>query len=174
MNPAAQAPPRWLPGALAALLCLLASVAAHGSEVYLLRHAEKEPDLPDPGLTAAGRQRTEHWAAWFAGLGITEVWSTDYRRTRDTARPIARAAGVALHFYDPDKPRQFVARLQASPAAKAVVVGHSNTLPELAALLCACPVAPMDDAEHDRLMLIRSDASGPVLLTRRQAELALP
>ena len=45
-----------------------------------------------------------------------------------------------------------------------LVVGHSNTVPDIAAALCGCEVAPMDDAEFDRRITIAIDADGRSIL----------
>ena len=37
------------------------------------------------------------------------------------------------------------------------VVGHSNTTPELARLLCECSIVEMDESEYDRLIVISID-----------------
>jgi hypothetical protein len=58
--------------------------------VFLVRHAEKQTDGEDPALTAAGRQRALELARLLGESGISEVYSTDFARTRDTAAPLAR------------------------------------------------------------------------------------
>ena len=40
----------------------------------------------------------------------------------------------------------------------ALVVGHSNTTPELARLLCQCVIADMEDSEYDRLIVVSISA----------------
>jgi hypothetical protein len=45
-----------------------------------------------------------------------------------------------------------------------LVVGHSNTVPDIAAALCSCEVAPMSEAEYDRLMTVRVDGDGRAVL----------
>ena len=42
-----------------------------------------------------------------------------------------------------------------SAQVNAVVVGHSNTIPALAAMLCECEVAPMEDTDYERSFLIK-------------------
>ena len=70
--------------------------------LYLVRHAEKQVDGgKDPALTDEGRQRSEQLAAWFLDKDINEVWSSDYKRTRDTAGPLLSALDLSLTLYDP-------------------------------------------------------------------------
>jgi len=122
--------------------------------LYLVRHAEKQQDgSRDPVLTDIGNQRSAKLASWFSDKNIKDVWSSDYKRTRDTAKPIVSALDLELSLYDPRDLSAFSAKLMANQSS-AVVVGHSNTTPELARLLCDCEIADMDDSEHDRLIII--------------------
>jgi broad specificity phosphatase PhoE len=71
--------------------------------LYLLRHAEKEwgghfnPALrhQDEPITANGRRQAEAWAGHFAGQGLAAVYISQYRRTGQTAEPIAQRLGLA-------------------------------------------------------------------------------
>jgi phosphohistidine phosphatase SixA len=134
------------------------SINASGNDssytLYLVRHAEKQVDGgKDPALTEQGKHRSEQLAAWFLDKDINEVWSSDYKRTRDTAGPLLSALDLNLTHYDPRKLPVLVKKLQAS-RNNAVVVGHSNTTPELAGLLCECVIPDMDESEYDRLIVV--------------------
>ena len=164
--------------ALAALLALSADCHADGTgvapegeapeaewSVWLLRHAEKADDgTRDPPLSAAGEARAAAIASRYAGAGIEMLWTTDYRRTRETLAPLASAAGITLETYDPRSPGALVARIRAQ-ARNAMVVGHSNTVPDLTARLCGCEVAPMDEGEYGRVARVRFGRGGPTLET---------
>ena len=130
------------------------SEAGDSYEIYLVRHAEKQTDGgKDPGLTDAGMFRAEQLATWFQDKDIREIWSSDYRRSRDTAEPLLSRLGLELTLYDPrDLPA--LARDLLDKRNNALVVGHSNTTPELARLLCGCVISDMDDSEYDRLIVV--------------------
>ena len=122
--------------------------------LYLVRHAEKQVDGgKDPALTDEGKHRSEHLAAWFLDKDINEAWSSDYKRTRDTAGPLLSALDLNLTLYDPRNLPELVEKLQAR-RNNAVVVGHSNTTPELTRLLCECVIPDMDESEYDRLIVV--------------------
>jgi len=138
--------------------CLSTNVVADDStsryKLYLIRHAEKQPDgSRDPVLTEAGKHRAEQLARWFQDKDIKDIWSSDYHRTRDTVKPLLKQLGLALNNYDPDNQSALVKQL-LDREHNALVVGHSNTIPELARLLCKCKIADMDDSEHDRLIVV--------------------
>ena len=131
-----------------------ADEAGHGFTLYLVRHAEKEADgSRDPLLTEAGNNRSKKLASWFADKDINAIWSSDYIRTRDTALPLLSQLGLTLKIYDPGDQTELVRQI-LDRQHNALVVGHSNTIPELARLLCHCTIADMDDSEHDRLIVI--------------------
>jgi broad specificity phosphatase PhoE len=61
--------------------------------------------------------------------GIETIYSTPTKRTRQTAEPLAKLTGLTPTLYDP-KEGALVAVLKKS-TGKSLVVGHSNTLPQL-------------------------------------------
>jgi broad specificity phosphatase PhoE len=145
-------------------LLLLAPVsgAAADTVVYVVRHAEKVTDGPDPALSAAGLARAATLAERLADAGLHAIHSTDYRRTRDTAEPLARRVGLAVRLYDPERPEALAAAI-ARAGGRHLVVGHSNTVPELVERLGGDGGAPIDEAnEYDRLYVVIRPDDGPV------------
>lgn len=138
---------------------------------FLVRHAEKvaEP-TGDPPLTGQGQRRAAALADLLADAGIVAVWSTDYARTRDTAAPIAERLGLVPSLYDPGDLPGFANALRAA-GGRVLVVGHSNTTPQLIALLGGDPGTPIDDAtEYDRLYIVVQAPGGPVTTLLRYGE----
>ena len=121
--------------------------------VYLVRHAEKVDDSRDPALDDLGKARATLLAQMLHDAGVTHVWSTDYLRTQHTARPLAVAAGLSVTSYDPRDLPGFAAKLRSS-AGRHLVVGHSNTTPQLVQALGGDPGTPIDDGEYDRLYVV--------------------
>ena len=137
--------------------------------VYLFRHAEKQLDASrDPALTDQGIARAQRLSRWLAGRHIMDIWSSDYRRTRDTVKPLAVLTGLETRIYDPRAQTQLLGWLKAN-RRNAVVSGHSNTIPELARMLCDCTVPDMNESEYDRLLVISMTADGPHLVSLQQA-----
>jgi broad specificity phosphatase PhoE len=139
--------------------------------LYLIRHAEKQADgSRDPALTEIGKNRSEQLAVWFQDKNITEIWSSDYKRTRDTAKPLVTGLGIELSIYDPRNLPDLVKKLLHKQRT-ALIVGHSNTTPELARLLCNCLIADMEESEHDRLIVISVFGSNTEATTLQQNHL---
>ena len=131
--------------------------------VFLVRHAEKATENPqDPELTPEGADRADLLAHMLSDAGVDHVWSTDTKRTRNTAIPIAELAGVDVRLYDPrDLPR--LAAQMTTQGGRHVVVGHSNTTPAAVGALGGEPGAPIEEAtEYDRLYQVTVGPDGHV------------
>ncbi|MCA8980024.1 MAG: histidine phosphatase family protein [Planctomycetes bacterium] len=122
--------------------------------VFLVRHAEKGVDDPrDPALSEAGKLRAAALAELLAAAGVNRVFSTDYRRARDTAAPLADHAGVEVELYDPREAGAIVKTLSELPAGSvAVVVGHSNTTPQVLTALGAPEPRGLEDSRYGRIL----------------------
>ena len=142
--------------------------------VIAVRHAEKVDDSRDPALSPAGTERAKALALALEHSGLDAVYASQYQRTRLTAMPAARAAGLAVRIepIEGDVPawaNGFAARLARDHAGETVLVaGHSNTVPPLVTVLCDCPVEPLGDSDYDRIYLV-SGAGGekPELIVAR-------
>ena len=67
--------------------------AADTVVVFVVRHTEKAKDgSKDPDLTEAGRRRAEELASLLGQSGLTHLYSSEFRRTRETVGPLARAS----------------------------------------------------------------------------------
>ncbi len=133
----------------------------------LVRHAEKAADgSNDPPLTDAGRTRATALAQRLSAVPVIAVYTTPYQRTRQTATPTAQEHGLPLITYDAKQPAiDFATQLRARHAGQSVlIVGHSNTVPGIAAALCRCQVREMSEAEYDRLTTVRIAADGTATL----------
>ena len=139
-------------GFLVALLSLAAPICAE-SVVVLVRHAEKSGSSGDVPLTKVGKQRAAALADLLVDAGIEAVYSTDTIRTRETARPVAKKLGLELRLYDGSKLEELAAELRGSNR-RVLVVGHSNTTPELVELLGGEPGRPYTEDEYDRLYVL--------------------
>ncbi len=133
--------------------------------VIVVRHAEKAAEpANDPPLTAAGQARAEALADAVRGMPVTAVVSTNFARTRSTAAPLAGRLGLTTELVDaraPDHARQVAQGVLARHRGQTVVVvGHSNTVPDIVAALGAPKPAPICDAEYDNLFVVRVPAGG--------------
>jgi broad specificity phosphatase PhoE len=144
-------------------LALFAPIAAQAepTAIYLVRHGEKAADGKDPELTAQGQGRAQNIATILQKAGITSIFSSPTVRTTQTAQPLATRSGVAVQTYDPRAPKALVEKVKSLNGA-VLVVGHSNTLPELVRLFGGAPGADIADNEYDRLYQLTSGPDGAI------------
>ncbi len=130
--------------------------------VYLVRHAEKSEINPsDPGLSEAGQTRAAVLTHLLKDAPLDAVWSTDTRRTRNTAAAVAEAADLAVELYDPRGIAAFAESLKAR-GGRHLVVGHSNTTPGLVEALGGDPGSGIVDPEYDRFYIVTVGPTGHV------------
>lgn len=135
------------------------------TQIFLVRHAEKTTAKTDPALTQAGQGRAQRLANMLGDVGITHIHSSDYKRTRDTAAPLAEQLGLEVMIYDPRDLEGMAAKLKGM-SGRHLVVGHSNTTPPLTELLGGEGGTPIVEAtEYDRLYIVTPTANGEVTTT---------
>ncbi len=98
--------------------------------VYIVRHAEKAPG-PDPALTPVGVARAAELARVLQRVPVQALYSTDTKRTQQTASPTAKAKRLQVQTYDAKAPANLVQALLKGQEQTVLVVGHSNTIPGL-------------------------------------------
>lgn len=127
--------------------------------VFLVRHGERADKSVDAALSAVGVERAALLARTLRDAEIEYVHSSDYTRTRDTAVPTAQQAQLDVELYDPRDLPALVEKLQRL-GGRHLVVGHSNTTPQMARLLGGEAGPPMKHDEHDRLYQVTIDSAG--------------
>jgi phosphohistidine phosphatase SixA len=153
--------PLWLP--LLAVVVLLAVagwavVSASTTVVLVMRHAEAGGEGADPLLSAAGEARAARLAALFAaapGLAPDGIIVSEHRRTQETARPLATALGVPVIVVPAEEPAQTARRaLKEFRGQRVLVIGHSNTVPDIVRNLSHDPVPAMAESEYGTLYVV--------------------
>lgn len=134
--------------------------------VYLVRHAERAEDgTNDPPISVAGQARADLIAEMLRDARITHVHSTDLKRTRSTGMPLAEEAGLEIRTYSPRDLAAFAHELWQTPG-RHLVLGHSNTTPQLVEALGGDPYSPIEEMEYDRLYVVTltDDGASTVLI----------
>jgi broad specificity phosphatase PhoE len=151
---------------LALLLAVPALARAQATTVIVVRHAERLDSSQDPPLNEVGQARAEALATALANAGVEAIYTTQFARTRLTAEPLARKLGVTATVVQAggdatSHARAIADRIRSEAAGKVVlVVGHSNTVPAIVAALGGGDVGTIQDAQHDHMFIVRTDASG--------------
>jgi broad specificity phosphatase PhoE len=158
----------WFPSfaLFAALLlpaCATDDMAASDSAIYVVRHLHTPEGERDPDLLPEGRRVAILLGERLAGARIAAIYITDFKRTRQTAGPLAEQLGLTPILYDPRDTPALVARVRAGPLP-ALVVGHSNTVPDIIAQLGG--TRPADLSHPDFGDLWRVGLDGATIRTR--------
>ncbi len=136
--------------------------------IVVVRHAERSTDDPrDPSLSAAGQQRARDLSAVLRDARVTVIYTTHYKRTRQTAEPYAQEHGISIV----ERPisaansatyaRDLAQEIRTRSAGKSVlVVGHSNTVPDIVRALSGADIPAMTEAEYDHIFVVVIPASG--------------
>jgi phosphohistidine phosphatase SixA len=122
--------------------------------IFLVRHSERAEDgSDDPPISQEGWARARMVTRLLQDSGITHIHSTDYQRTRQTATPTSGVTGVDIQSYDPRDLPAFAGQLRETPG-RHLVVGHSNTTPQLVEALGGDSHGPIAEFEYDRLYMV--------------------
>jgi broad specificity phosphatase PhoE len=144
-----------------ALFLLPAATAAAQSTVFVVRHAERADGGVtgtmmgnDPDLSEAGRARAESLAAMLKDAGITAIYTTEFKRTQQTAAPLAKALGITATAVSSKDTPALLEKIKAA-AGNVLVVGHSNSVPDVVKGLGVISPVTIGDAEYDNLFVVR-------------------
>jgi broad specificity phosphatase PhoE len=162
---------------LAAFAALAVTAAAYAASatttVILIRHGEKASESMDndPPLTAVGQARAKELARVLADANVSAIYTTNRRRTEDTVAPLAAALGLKPIVVTVGKTyaADLAARIRAEHAGKTVVVvGHSNTTPDVLKQLGIADPPAIPDPQHDDLFVVTlTDGAAPHLVRLR-------
>jgi broad specificity phosphatase PhoE len=148
-----------------AAACLLApGCASPDRYVFLTRHAEKEAGR-DPSLSADGKARADALAERLAGSGIEAIYVTQFRRTRETAEPLAHRLGVEIEVIEVSADLEVHAASVAeacrtATASSVLVIGHSNTIPAIVHALTGETIEAIPDDRYGDVWTISLDRDG--------------
>jgi len=150
---------RTLLALLLALLPTLAHAQRSTHPVYVMRHLNTPAGEPDPDLLPEGRAA----AIALADLMETDpfqgarrpvaIYVSDYKRTRETAAPLAARLALNVTVYDPRDTPGLLARVHAEPGP-VLIVGHSNTVPDIIAALGGTRPAPLVHEDFGDLWVV--------------------
>jgi len=129
--------------------------------VIFVRHAEKAT-MPegDPGLSPAGEKRVAELTRQLVDAdvvaGVDAIYSTPFRRTEETVRPLAKVLDLPVNSYDAADTEAIMERIVKVHKGKIIlVVGHSNTVPALIGNMGASKKVPeIAENEYDNIYIV--------------------
>ncbi|MFT4567579.1 MAG: phosphohistidine phosphatase SixA [Saprospiraceae bacterium] len=126
--------------------------------IFLVRHAEKADDSKDPELSPIGSLRALSLAARLKSKKLDKVYSSDYKRTRNTAKPSADQIKKIVDIYDPRNHTELINQLKNRSGQTFLIVGHSNSTPSLVnQILGREAYTTLDHEEYNKLFVLKCD-----------------
>jgi broad specificity phosphatase PhoE len=161
--------------AACALLLFSAASASAQQTIFVVRHAERADagasaagmvaPAADPPLSAAGRERAIRLASMLRSANIKHIFTTEFRRTQETAAPLAEQLKLTPVVSGSKDPMPLVSRLR-QVSGNVLIVGHSNTVPELLKGLGLKDEIKIPEAEYDNLFIVVRPVTGEPTLIR--------
>lgn len=162
------------------ILVLSVFLFSCGNTYYIVRHAEKETGIDpltmktvgDPPLSFEGQQRALKLKEILAGKNIKNIYSTNTLRTISTAMPLKELSlnmPIQIYSSKPDSMNAFIQKLKSIRKGNVLIVGHSNTVDDLANKMSEKIVVPGDlkDSEYDNLFIIKRKGKGFVFTNEK-------
>lgn len=130
--------------------------AQQATTFVLVRHAEKGDDgTKDPDLTEKGMARANALASLLKETKVDAIYSTSFKRTRNTVEPLSMAKHIPVQLYEAFKGEEIDRMLKKHTGGLIVVVGHSNNIPWIANYLIGKETYPaFDDQDYDNVLVI--------------------
>jgi phosphohistidine phosphatase SixA len=133
---------------------------------FLVRHADIDlpPVSSDPPLNTTGRARAEALARVLGPAGITAIFTSKFARTKQTVEPLTARSRIQPR--EEPSTQALADSVLSGPAGAAVLIaGHSNTVPDIIALLGVAPPNVMiNEREFDNLFVVPIAADGQTRL----------
>src|SRR5213595_4085805 len=140
--------------ALFLLVFVSVSIASAQSVVVIVRHAEKATNSgSDPDLSSAGRARADALARILKDSGITAIFTSEFKRTQETAAPSATSIGVTATVIPAKDTAALVAKLHQLNG-NALVVGHGDTIPNIVKALGINSSINIPDVDYSELFIV--------------------
>jgi broad specificity phosphatase PhoE len=138
-------------------------ISCKATTYYVVRHAEKETTnnmSSDVELSAAGKQRALSLKEVLQDDRISQIYSTNYIRTKSTAQPLADALSVTIQTYTPGD-SVFIQSLRKINNANVLIVGHSNTVDDLVNSIAGEKLVAGDlpDSQYGDLFILKKKGS---------------
>ena len=144
--------------ALSALSACATAPAPAPPPTWVVRHLNTLAGERDPDLTPEGQRAAAALASWFRADPPRAIFVSDFRRTRQTAAPLAARLRLTPIVYDPADTPGLIARVRATPGP-VLIVGHSNTVPDIVEQLGGTRPGPLVHEDFGDIWRIGPDGA---------------
>ena len=123
--------------------------------IVVVRHADKIDDTDDAVLSLTGQAQAERLANVLKTLESAPIYTTQFKRTIQTATPLAELLRIKLLSYEQTDVDGVVKEIQEKhPKEVVMVVGHRSTVPRILKQFGASEAVALDSSEYDSLFIL--------------------
>jgi phosphohistidine phosphatase SixA len=151
-----------MPRLIAAMMFALLTSCAHAAQssitsaapdIYVMRHLHAGSG-DDASLTTEAATQAQLLPVFFGRDAPRTIYASTLRRAQETAAPLAQGLGLTVKIYDPrDTPALISAVRQETGTV--LIVGHSNTVPEIVEALSGTRPDPIAHSEYGDIWQVR-------------------
>ena len=127
------------------------------TRIFFVRHADKASETEDPHLSDLGKKRALYWKNFLKDIPFDEVYITDFHRSVETASILSSLTPKyysALSF-------DIVKHAQEHSGQSILIIGHSNTIPDMVNRLLPEPTyPPMSHRNYNLIYQVVIDSQG--------------
>ena len=114
----------------------------------------------DPKLNEYGMLRAKKWQEYFSDKNISKIYSTNYKRTLETVKPIQESSDIIPIIYSPSD-IDYKNFIMSNKIEVVLIVGHSNTIPDFVnGLIGENVYSQIDDLNNSNLYVVNICESG--------------
>lgn len=163
------------------ILVLFLSIISHTfgialpntTTIYIVRHAEKDisdPKNQNPELNEDGKLRAIALSEKLINQKIDVVFSSKFKRTKQTGQAVADHNGILIQEYDAQAYEELSNLIKSNYKNKNIlIIGHSNTVLEIIESFgVSCPMLALTDSDYDYFFEIKIDHLGNAALNSSQ------
>jgi 2,3-bisphosphoglycerate-dependent phosphoglycerate mutase len=135
---------------------------AQNNTYILIRHAEKDTTVAgysmmnaDPPLNNLGIKRAKKLVKILRKYAIDSIYTTNFIRTKTTVQPLSVKIALPLNIYNYKALPQFANQLLSLKNKTVLIVGHSNSTPQLVNLLTKQQTyQSLDEAVYNKIFIV--------------------
>jgi broad specificity phosphatase PhoE len=133
---------------------LILSCCSSSHYVFIVRHAEKLDNTPYSVLSPDGHKRAAILRDQLQDKKIDLIFATPFKRTQETADPLAKALNKAPLIYRNNAEDSIANVIKGNKDKNILLVGHSGNIPAIIEKITGSKIGPMSEQEYDNLWII--------------------
>jgi len=143
------------------LFAVILFTSCKSTTYYISRHAERAGTMSnDPQLTPEGEKQALDLRDYLRGKNIKGIYSTNFTRTKSTAKPTSELYNLPINLYNPAQANNMIDSLKAANKNNILIVGHSNTVDDIVNRFTGVnTLTDLPETEYGSLFIVKKKGS---------------